>query len=315
MLHGPDPVHAVRLLHHLQLFPAVFMLPPSIGGHLGGDFATAGTELLAAAHALLDSWSKEVSFTQEEKRQCVLAAAMLPVRHIKLSGGKGKPKSASAHVIRESLKWKAKDCEAVDSLHTSAPQLLEVWQALQGLGGAVDEKSVPAETRVALGRCIRQLKNLWQAGCILASLLPTPEARPLGAPEDPSEAKEALASPRALQDPAAATADGAEAAAVGSSSNGDGGLHAGGPRAARLEMCRSLLAAAEAFGIADCWHWKPVLDGKQVMAAMGMEKGGPALRLLMDRVLDWQLCHPHGTAEECRQYLQANFSGTADMQR
>ena len=53
----------------------------------------------------------------------------------------------------------------------------------------------------------------------------------------------------------------------------------------------------------------------QVMAAMGMEKGGPALGLLMDRVLDWQLCRPHGTAEECRQYLQANFSGTADMQR
>ncbi len=53
----------------------------------------------------------------------------------------------------------------------------------------------------------------------------------------------------------------------------------------------------------------------QVMAAMGMEKGGPALGLLMDQVLDWQLCHPHGTAEECRQYLQANFSGTADMQR
>ena len=51
------------------------------------------------------------------------------------------------------------------------------------------------------------------------------------------------------------------------------------------------------------------------MAAMGMEKGGPALGLLMDRVLDWQLCHPHGTAEECRQYLQANFSGTADMQQ
>ncbi len=40
----------------------------------------------------------------------------------------------------------------------------------QGLGGAVDEKSVPAETRVALGRCIRQLKNLWQAGSFVCWL-------------------------------------------------------------------------------------------------------------------------------------------------
>ena len=34
----------------------------------------------------------QVSFTQEERRQCVLAAVLLPLRHIKLNGGKGKPK-------------------------------------------------------------------------------------------------------------------------------------------------------------------------------------------------------------------------------
>lgn len=39
----------------------------------------------------------------------------------------------------------------------------------------------------------------------------------------------------------------------------------------RLEVCRSLLAAAEAFGIAECWHWKPVLDGKQVRHAVQAE--------------------------------------------
>lgn len=35
----------------------------------------------------------------------------------------------------------------------------------------------------------------------------------------------------------------------------------------RLEVCRALVAAAEAFGISDCWTWKPVLDGKQVGGA------------------------------------------------
>lgn len=35
---------------------------------------------------------------------------------------------------------------------------------VQGLGGVVNEQSVPEETRIALGRCIRQLKHLWKAG-------------------------------------------------------------------------------------------------------------------------------------------------------
>jgi hypothetical protein len=51
----------------------------------------------------------------------------------------------------------------------------------------------------------------------------------------------------------------------------------------------------------------------QVMALMKMEKGGPALGQLMDRVVDWQLCHPSGSPDDCREYLLANFSGTADM--
>ncbi len=51
------------------------------------------------------------------------------------------------------------------------------------------------------------------------------------------------------------------------------------------------------------------------MALMKMEKGGPALGQLMERVVDWQLCHPGGSPDECRNYLLANFSGTADMQQ
>ena len=50
------------------------------------------------------------------------------------------------------------------------------------------------------------------------------------------------------------------------------------------------------------------------MALMGMAKGGPALGQLMDRVLDWPLCHPGGSAEDCKAYLLQNFRGLGDMQ-
>jgi hypothetical protein len=40
--------------------------------------------------------------------------------------------SAAAHVVREALKWKVKDAEAVDALHAAAPQLVAVHQQLLG---------------------------------------------------------------------------------------------------------------------------------------------------------------------------------------
>lgn len=42
------------------------------------------------------------------------------------------PCSAASHVVREALKWKAKDAEAVDIIHTTAPELIAVYKQLQG---------------------------------------------------------------------------------------------------------------------------------------------------------------------------------------
>jgi hypothetical protein len=120
----------------------------------------------------------------------------------------------------------------------------------------------------------------------------------------------------------------------------------------RLEFCETLLNAATAYGIDNCWQWKPLLDGKQVgscwvwwfwritapassagqlygwpdmclsyaalavarpacqlsvvqvMAAVGMKSGGPQLGRLMAATVEWQLAHPQGSAEECREWLQ-----------
>lgn len=41
-------------------------------------------------------------------------------------------RSASFHVVREALKWKAKDAEAVDALHATAPDLVKVYRQLMG---------------------------------------------------------------------------------------------------------------------------------------------------------------------------------------
>jgi hypothetical protein len=38
----------------------------------------------------------------------------------------------------------------------------------------------------------------------------------------------------------------------------------------------------------------------------GVAQGGPALGKAMDRQLQWQLCHPTATQDECRAWMQAN---------
>lgn len=40
------------------------------------------------------------------------------------------------------------------------------------------------------------------------------------------------------------------------------------------------------------------------MAAVGMKGGGPALGRLMEAAVEWQLAHPEGTADECREHIR-----------
>ena len=58
-----------------------------------------------------------------------------------------------------------------------------------------------------------------------------------------------------------ATPLGVESSGGPSSPSAEGGE--AGP-AHGQDVAATLLAAAEAFGLQDCWQWKPLVDGKQV---------------------------------------------------
>lgn len=277
MLHGADPVMALRLLHRLRIFTAVFALPPAVEHLLSEDaFGAAANCLASGAFDAMEAWAHpECGFDQDARRRCMLAAVLLPLAGVTVPAAKGKPISAAHHVVREALKWKAKDAEAVDALHSTASELVAVYQQL---AGQPDGVPAPEQLRVRLGLCIRRLKQLWPAGCVIAALRHTsPAAAALGVDGDVLAAAEEAA---------------------------DGVAEEESTRR-RLAFCEALMDAATAYGIAGCWQWKPLLDGKQVMAAVGMKGGGPQLGKLMEAAVQWQLAHPDGTAEQCRAWLQA----------
>jgi len=49
----------------------------------------------------------------------------------------------------------------------------------------------------------------------------------------------------------------------------------------------------------------PILDGNEVIRAMGANKPGAWTGQVLARVIEWQLAHPDGTKDECETWLKA----------
>ena len=282
MIKGPDPLMALDLLRAMRLFEAVFEVHPSAaGGDVPAAFAAAGSELGKSACDALSTWGDvfegkgdgpgvELDFgCQDVRRQTILGALLLPLRHARVPLGKNKTQSMASHVVRDSLKWKSKDADTIDLMHEVAPELVDAHVGLR-------EGRDDARLRIKLGRCVKRLRHTWPSGVILSCLLCREEARPIGVEE-----------------------------AVEEEIFWGGGLGSGD-----REMCESLASAVRRFGIQDCWQWKPLLNGKEVMVALDI-KGGPGLGAAMDACFDYQLVNPSAARDDVLEWLKAKFEAGA----
>lgn len=316
MLKGPNPVGAVRLLRTLRLFEAVFEVHPSANSDVVEEFASVGTALLTAVYDVMHhaEWAKDnQDCSPEAKRLTLLAALLLPLRKAKVNSGvKGKPQSMATHIIKDSLKWRGKDSENVDTLHAVAPRLLTILGLLTrgdesletaATGPDANKEEVQRQIRVQLGQCLRVLKKeLWLPGIVIASVLPMIECdqhshlevdaqtsglvRVMHENEDDGSIDKLATIPMPnLFTPAQ----------MGVTSK---------TLEAQVDACSVLIKASRDFELVGCWDWKPLLDGKAVMAAVGMAKGGPALGHVMEQVMGWQLANPRASREDCKIWLK-----------
>ena len=74
-----------------------------------------------------------------------------------------------------------------------------------------------------------------------------------------------------------------------------------------LEIARVLFSTVSCFGLDECWRWKPLLDGKQVMSILGWSKAGPELGQVLNDVVEWQLVNTKGGEGECREFVMAKW--------
>eukprot|EP00889_Picochlorum_renovo_P008184 jgi/Picre1/35214/NNA_002676.t1 len=291
MIHGPDPLTALDLLRSMGLFEAVFEVHPSATEDITSEFARAGSILGKAACNMLMNWKDMFEQrhdlvdldSKDVKRQTILAALLLPLRCARVPLNKSRTQSMPAHIIKDSLKWKTKDAEMIDLLHSTAPEFVSAYAAMLS---STDESS-SSRLKIQLGRSVKRLKSMWPSGVFLACLISSAEASPLGIEEATEEVipwreKNAASSlPTPLSKSLEEISD----------------LHE------HLEMCKSLEATIKAYKIDTCWQWKPLLNGKEVMSILGMTQGGPSLGIAMDACFDYQLVHPDATTEELKEFL------------
>jgi hypothetical protein len=179
--------------------------------------------------------------------------------------------AAPAAILRDALKLRVRDGEAVQRLHDGA----DAFAAL-----LAEEGGGAAASRPRLGRVLRAAKGGWRVALALAAALRAPHAVTLlPGGEEPQPGACAACRDEADADAAGVAAPAAAAAAL----------------AARI---------ADTLGLEGVWDLKPLLSGGEVQAALALPKAGPALGAWMDALLTWQLAHPQASKADATAWLQ-----------
>jgi tRNA nucleotidyltransferase (CCA-adding enzyme) len=300
MLRGPAPAEALRALCRLSLAPAVFSLPTALEdacppctpwaclhaarcAEAALRAAAPGTASSSSAGAAPPSslWDA-ISGDEEARRGALLAAWLLPLRRVVAPAGAGgkpsKPTPAAQYVVREALKLRGRDGDAVARLHDGA----DAFAALLG-----EEGAGMGASRARLGRVLRSAKGSWRVALALAAALRSPLAVTLA----PSGEEASPGACAACRDAVAAEPAGVAA-----------------PSAAAAALAQRI---GDTLALEGVWELKPLLSGGEVQAALELQRAGPALGTWLDALLTWQLAHPAASKADATAWLQQHKGNAA----
>ncbi|KAK8467591.1 hypothetical protein PHAVU_007G088400 [Phaseolus vulgaris] len=247
MISGNQPVKAMTYICDLTLFWIVFSLPPEFEPAISDGCERLCISCLQTAWNLIHLLG-ESTFT-------------IPVVN---------------HIIRESLKRKAKDAETVLNLHQASHKFLSLFPCLASdedvqvvdhdwMGDLVDVP-VYSRVRVLTGFLLRELKDFWRVALLISTIL-----HPIDIEDGPS-----------LLDK-------------------------------RRDLFNTVDNSITKLGLEKVWDVKQLINGKDVMNTLEL-KGGPLVKEWLDKAMAWQLAHPSGTAEDCIEWLRETNSKRAKLQ-
>ncbi|XP_059280475.1 tRNA nucleotidyltransferase cca2 [Lycium ferocissimum] len=272
MMSGDQPVKAMTYIADLKLFSAVFSLPSDFEPSIPDGCDRLCVACLDSAWELLNLIGRS-SFSDDQRRLCLYAALFLPFRETIYKDTKAKKIPVVNYIFRNSLKLKASDAEIVISLHTVIKKFVTLIPLL------VSKEDIPV------------LEVDWKRDTIevpIASKLRILTGLLL------REIKEfwrvALLLSMQLYP--------VDIVSCTSFSNEDFELDK------RNGLFKAVENAVRTLGLEKIWETKPLVNGKEIMNILQIKSGGPVVREWQQKLLEWQLAHPSGTAEECLDWMK-----------
>lgn len=279
MISGGQPVKAMTYIADLKLFSAVFSLPSDFEPSIPDGCDRLCFACLDSAWELLNLIGHS-SFSDDQRRLCMYAALFLPFRETIYRDNKAKKIPVVNYIFRNSLKLKASDADTVISLHTATKKFvalipfLVAKEDIQGL--EVDWKRDIIEVPIA-----SKLRIL--TGLLLreikefwrVALLLSMQLHPV------------------------------DIVSSTSFSNNNFELDK------RSGLFKTVENAVRTLGLEKVWEMKPLVNGKEIMNILQIKSGGPVVREWQQKLVEWQLAHPCGSAEECVDWMKQTQSKRA----
>ncbi|RCV36038.1 hypothetical protein SETIT_7G287800v2 [Setaria italica] len=279
MMSDKHPVKAMCDIRDLGLFYVVFSFPvnsnPPVFDKCDGQCVShieAAWNLASSIGSSVFSNGSDTKLQDEQRRLCLYSALFIPLRNMFYLDKRSKKVPVCSYIIKESLKLKASDAEAVVNIHAASEKFAELILLLESNDdvGTLKEKledeylEIPTDSlkRVFAGLILREIKDFWRVA-LLISILSNPEAGN-------------AADNRNKQDE----------------------LHLRKEKYIRVER------AITDLDLDGVWKLKPVLDGKSIMGVLQVKSGGPLIGKWQQRALKWQLAHPNGTMDECIEWMK-----------
>ncbi|KAL7118172.1 hypothetical protein ACP275_03G118900 [Erythranthe tilingii] len=279
MVSGNEPVKAIAYISELQLFWAVFSVPSDIEPSTPEECDRLCVAYMDSASRLLQLVESS-SFTDDQQRLCLYAALLLPFRNSVYKDKKGKKIPVVSYIFRTSLKLKASDSDNVINIHLAAEKLLslipliikdETFEIVEG-----DEHKetidVPAASKLRiLTGLLLREIKEFWRAALMVSLLLYPKY----------------------------------IVSIKNSSSEETELHG------RKELFNRVENAILEMGLDKVWELKPLVNGREIMSMLHLKSGGPIVKEWQQKLLEWQLANPSGSAEECIDWMNQTQSKRA----
>ena len=282
-------------------------------------------DALLSAHANAGGkpWSK--SFSCEEREWLVLAAFLAPLRTLCVppQGKKQKPTPLVEVCVKEALKMRGKDADAVSLILDAAVDMRA------GVLGSYDDSvaaSIAAERmkeagrvetvrRQTAGQAIRRGKEQWRLALVIGAVMEMPGVVSFGDGDEVETwavelsrggpVAQNLLGQRGSPLHAFSAIQKGAAGVVESSELAPAGIRVRTAAAAMAGRVRTVEELIFAMKLDRAYELKPLLAGQEIMRLAGMSRGGPAMKVFNERLIDWQLENPESGADDARAYIES----------